>query len=94
MRTRFTLLVLLCMCFIIHVEAQDQNKMIQAILGSKKVDASKLPDAYLFDWEFKTEIKTAKKESMEMNYLINSSSKDYFGMEMSSKELKGKAQCL
>ena len=48
-----------------------------------------MPDAYIFDWEFKTEIKTAKKESMEMNYLINSNSKDYFGMEMSSKELKG-----
>ena len=89
MKTRCTLLILLCICLSIQVDAQDQNKMMQTLMGSKNVDASKLPDAYIFDWEFKTEIKTAKKESMEMNYLINSNSKDYFGMEMSSKELKG-----
>ncbi len=58
--------------------------------GSQNRDVSKLPDSYVFDWEFKTELKTSKGEDMEMNYLINSDSNDYFGMEMTSEELKGK----
>lgn len=53
-----------------------------------------MPEAYAFDWEYKTELKSSKDEAMDMNYLIASNSKDYFGMEMSSKELKGKGKMI
>jgi len=90
MKTKIIILVAFCFCLSTNIEAQDPaQKALQGLFGSKKLDASKLPDAYKFDWEFKTEIKTEKNEPMEMNYLINSKSKDYFGMEISSKELKG-----
>lgn len=73
------------MCFTIQIEAQDENKIMEAIMGSKKVDASKLPEAYQFEWEFKTVLKTANNKDLDMSYLINPDS-DYFGMQMSSKE--------
>lgn len=53
-----------------------------------------MPEAYAFDWEYKTELKSSKNEAMDMNYLIASNSKDYFGMEMSNKELKGKGKMI
>ena len=90
MKTKIMLLVALSCCLCTTIDAQDPaQKALQGLFGSKKLDASKLPDVYKFDWEFKTEIKTVKNEPMEMNYLINSKSKEYFGMEISSKELKG-----
>lgn len=90
MKTRIVLLITLCFFISIPIEAQKPTqKLLRGIMGSKKTDTSKLPDAYKFDWEFKTEIKSAKNETIKMNYLINSNSKDYFGMELSSKELKG-----
>ncbi|WOD43808.1 DUF4412 domain-containing protein [Hwangdonia lutea] len=91
MKTKFIILITLCFFFSMPVKAQDPTKKImQGLLGKGKLDESKLPDAYTFDWEFKTEIKTAKNDPMQMDYLINSNSKNYFGMVMSSKELKGK----
>lgn len=65
---------------------QNANTPIRSVNNVKK----DLPDAYAFDWEYKTELKTSKDEEMQMNYLIHSNSKEYFGMEMSSEELKGK----
>lgn len=93
MRTKIIILVALCFCLSTTVDAQDPaQKALQGLFGSKKLDDSKLPDAYKFDWEFKTKIKSERNEPMEMNYLINSKSNDYFGMEISSKELKGKGK--
>jgi len=95
MKTKLTILIALSFCLSTAIEAQDPTqKMMQGLMGKGKLDESKLPDAYVFDWEFKTEIKTGEDESMKMNYLINSNSKDYFGMEFSSKELKGKGTML
>jgi len=95
MKTKTIILITLCLCISISVKAQDPSqKILQGIMGKGKLDETKLPDTYVFDWEFKTEMKTSKDEAMEMNYLINSNSKDYFGMEMSSKELKGKGTML
>jgi len=91
MKTKTIILITLCFCISISVKAQDPTqKIMQGLMGKGKLDETKLPDTYVFDWEFKTEIKIGKKESMQMDYLINSNSSDYFGMEMSSKELKGK----
>jgi len=74
--------------------ADSTNQAHQSSPGLNPMASSntktKLPESYDFDWEFKTEIKTSNDETMEMNYLINSSSNEYFGMEMSSEELKGK----
>jgi len=53
---------------------------------SKKMDTSKLPDSYEFDWEFKTEMSTSKGDKIQMNYLLNSNNTDYAGMEMSTEE--------
>ena len=53
---------------------------------SKRMDASKIPDAYEFDWEFKTEMVSTKGEKTQMNYFLNSSKMDYAGMEMSINE--------
>lgn len=90
MKTKIIILVAFCFCLSTTIEAQDPTqKALQGLLGSKKLDASKLPDAYIFNWEFKTEIKTEKEDPMEMNYLINSNSEDYIGMEISSEELQG-----
>jgi hypothetical protein len=47
-----------------------------------------LPEHYDFDWEYKTELKTSEKDSMDMNFLIGSSNKDYFGMVISNEEIK------
>jgi len=53
---------------------------------SKRTDTSKIPDIYEFDWEFKTEMVSTKGEKAQMNYFLNSSKKDYAGMEMSINE--------
>ncbi|RIA10582.1 uncharacterized protein DUF4412 [Flavobacteriaceae bacterium MAR_2010_72] len=57
-------------------------------MGAKNMDTSNLPNSYTFDWEFKTEITSSEGEKIEMNYLLNSNSKDYAGMEMSTEESK------
>ncbi len=87
MKTKFYILAILCFFISTSIEAQNKNKMMETMMGSSKLDTSTLPDAYEFSWEYKTEIKTAKNESMEMNYLIGED-KDYIGMEMSGKEFK------
>ncbi|WP_411768903.1 DUF4412 domain-containing protein [Winogradskyella sp. A3E31] len=90
MKTKTIILITLCLCLFIPLNAQDPTKKImQGLMGKGKIDDSKLPKAYEFDWEYKTEIITEKNDPMQMNYLINSNSKDYFGMHVSSKELKG-----
>lgn len=50
-----------------------------------------LPDAYAFDWEFKTKINIEGKKKkdnaeLEMNYFINEN-KDYYAVEYESEEL-------
>jgi len=55
---------------------------------SKRNDTSKIPETYEFDWEFKTEMTSSKGEKIQMNYFLNSSNKDYAGMEMSNEEMK------
>ena len=57
-----SLIILITLCFFYNmpVKAQDPTKKImQGLFGKGKLDDSKLPDAYTFDWEFKTEIKSA-----------------------------------
>lgn len=91
MKIKLFMLTLLCFFLNTSIEAQNPTKkMLEGIMGKKKVTNNNLPDSYIFDWEFKTVIKSAKNKDMELNYLINSKSKDFFGMEMSAKELKGK----
>lgn len=61
--------------------------------NAQNADSKMLRDQYEFDWELKTIISSGKKnEDLEMNYLINSQTKDYFGIEMSNEELKGKGK--
>ena len=55
---------------------------------SKRMDTSKIPETYEFDWEFKTEMTSAKGDKIQMNYFLNSNSSDYAGMEMSTKDTK------
>jgi len=73
---------------------EETNSTNNQPFNSGKKLSKELPEAYAFDWEYKTELKTSKNEAMDMNYLIASNSKDYFGMEMSSKELKGKGKMI
>ena len=61
---------------------------------SKRNDTSKIPDVYVFDWEFKTEMVSSKGDTLQMNYFLNSSIKDYAGMEMSTKETKQKGNMM
>ena len=65
-----------------------KNQNSSAHMGSVNNATKKLPESYAFDWEYKTELKSSKDEAMDMNYLIASNSKDYFGMEMSNAEIK------
>ena len=90
MKTKIIVLVVICCCLCSTIEAQDPaQKALQGIFGSKKLDPAKIPTEYTFDWVFKTELRSEKKDPMEMNYLINTDSKDYFGMEISTEEIKG-----
>jgi len=84
MKKRLILVTILCLTLTFQVKAQDQKAIMKAMMGGNKADASKLQDAYQFNWEYKTIMETGK-ESINMNYLINPE-KDYFGMQMSSKE--------
>lgn len=59
---------------------------MNTIDGSSKT--SNLHAAYNFNWEFKMKIVTGKNDEIDMNYLINTDTKDYFGMEMSMEETK------
>jgi len=56
-------------------------------MASRNMQTSKLPDAYKFQWVYKTIMKTSNNDEMNMDYLINPDS-DYFGMQISSKEYK------
>ena len=85
MKTKFTILILLSLCFNISTNGQGKQKLMESIMGKGKHDNSKLPDTYQFQWEFKTIIKTSNNKEMNMDYLINPDS-DYFGMQMSGRE--------
>jgi len=61
---------------------------------SKRNDTSKIPEKYEFDWEFKTEMTSAKGEKIQMNYFLNSSNKDYAGLEMSTEDSKQKGNMM
>ena len=87
MKTKFTILILVSLCFSINTNAQVKRKLMGSILGKEKPATKKLPDAYQFQWEFKTIMKTSKNEDMNMDYLINPDT-SYFGMQMSGKEYK------
>lgn len=58
-------------------------------MSGGSADTSNLPSSYNFNWEYKTEIVTGKDQKVEMNYLINTETTDYFGMEMSNEQSKG-----
>lgn len=68
------------------------NTRDNASFSSNNPNASKLLDNYEFNWEFKTTITSGKNDSTEINYLINSNSSDYFGMELSNEDLKGQGK--
>ncbi len=87
MKTKLTILIVLSLFLSTNINAQDAKKMMEAMMGKGKKNASKLPDIYTFQWEFKTIMKTSKNEEMNMDYLINPDS-DYFGMQISSEEYK------
>lgn len=57
-------------------------------IGSSK--SEKIPESYSFDWVFKTKMISSKKDSIPMDFLINSNSKDYAGMEILIEENKQK----
>lgn len=61
---------------------------INPMMGGKKVDTSKLPNSYNFNWEYHTEIVTGNKETITLTYLINTETTDYFGMEMATEQSK------
>lgn len=67
---------------------EQRNPVSNTPFSSGKNVAKELPDTYAFDWEYKTELKSEKNEAMDMNYLIGSANKDYFGMEMSNTDIK------
>ena len=67
--------------------SQANSGMMNPML-SKRTDTSKIPETYEFDWEFKTQMISSKGDSIQMNYFLNSNTKDYAGMEMSNKEMK------
>jgi len=55
-------------------------------MASKRIDSSKLPVSYIFDWEFKTVMTSSNGDKVQMNYLLNSNNKDYAGMEMATEQ--------
>ncbi|GAA3575023.1 hypothetical protein [Snuella lapsa] len=59
-------------------------------LNNSKVET--LPEAYLFDWEFKTNMKiTSKKKSDNADYIMNfflNTDKDYYAMDVENEEIK------
>ncbi len=63
-----------------------------AAFKSNKNDDAQLPERYDFNWELKTVMTSGKDQTAEFNYLINDHTKDYFGLEMSSEELKGQGK--
>ena len=86
MKTKTLILVTLSLCLSMSIQAQDPTQKMMQALMSNKADASKLQDTYLFQWEYKTIMKSSNDE-INMNYLINSD-RDYIGMQMSSDEHK------
>jgi len=91
MKIKAILLITLCFCIIMPTKAQNPTeKMLQGLMGKGKLDDSKLPDTYIFNWEFKTEMKIGDEDPMKVDYFINSESNDYFGMEISAEALKDK----
>ncbi|MFC4721382.1 DUF4412 domain-containing protein [Geojedonia litorea] len=60
-----------------------------AAMNPKNHEATQILDQYEFNWELKTVMTSGKDQTAEFNYLINSNTTDYSGLEMSSEELKG-----
>ena len=92
MKTIIISVVATCLSLSLCVNAQNPaKKILQGTFGGKnKVKESDLPSSYKFDWKIITEVTSgSKKDKVDLNYLINSETEDFVGMEMSSKELKG-----
>ena len=87
MKTKIAIFFLLGIFVYMNINAQVKPKLLESIMGKKKPDPSKLPEMYEFQWEFKTVLKSADNEEMNMDYLIHSDSV-YFGMQLGSKEYK------
>jgi len=64
----------------------NQSSTVFNPMASRSIDNSALPASYMFDWEFKTEMTSSEGDHVQMNYLLNSGTKDYAGMEMSTEE--------
>ena len=75
----------------INSNSSTKNTKSHGAFSSGNASAN-LPDQYEFNWEFKTVISSGKDDMGEINYLINSNTTDYFGMEMTSEELKGQGK--
>lgn len=71
------------------ISSSPQNN---AAVNAKDFDAAQLPDQYEFNWELKTQLTSGENQTAEFNYLINDKTTDYFGLEMSSEELKGQGK--
>ncbi|MEQ3796364.1 DUF4412 domain-containing protein [Flavobacteriaceae bacterium MJ-SS4] len=93
MKTKILSLIALCFLISISVDAQDPTqKVLQGLLGSKNNSAEKLPDTYVFNWLFKTNMEiTGKKKSKNtetnMNFFLNTD-KDYYGMDVENEDMK------
>lgn len=83
MKAKLTILITLTICLFIPAQTQSQNKLLEGLIGKNK--SSKLPENYTFQWRFKTLMKAANNEEIDMTYLINPDS-NYFGMQIASKE--------
>ena len=93
MKTKIIIVMLLCFCISISVNAQDPTqKILKGIMGGKNKKAENLPDTYAFEWEFKTNMEiTGKKKSKNVNYDMNfllNTNKDYYAMQVDSEEMK------
>jgi hypothetical protein len=75
-----------------HQNTKAANANNNAAFNSNKDDSDQLPDRYDFNWELKTIMTSGKDQTAKFNYLINDHTKDYFGIEMSSEELKGQGK--
>jgi hypothetical protein len=68
------------------------NPRNNSMMGGQGNDTGQIPDKYEFNWEVKTLLTSDKNQTAEFNYLINDDVTDYFGLEMSSEELKGQGK--
>lgn len=86
MKTIFAIFILSSLCF--KNSASAQGRMLESLMGKGKPDKTKLPDSYQFQWVFKTVITSSGNDEMNMDYLINPDSVNYFGMQISNEEYK------